>query len=154
MPSPIVRHRARAFIRQSGLCFYCDYPMWDGDAKPFIKRYKLSRRQALQLQCTAEHLHARVDRGGDCQLNIVAACRVRNARRHRMKVARDPNEHRMYVQRRVHRGKWHAQWIFDKPDLAAVCRQGAGRDGEASGSLSGPTDPVGAALRTSESLKS
>jgi hypothetical protein len=128
--------------------------MWDGDAKPFIERYKLSRRQALQLQCTAEHLRARVDGGADCQLNIVAACRVCNARRHHTKVARDPNEHRMYVQRRVHRGKWHAQWVFDNPALATVCRQSADRDDETSGGLSGSTDPVGAALRTSENLKS
>ncbi|WP_244208136.1 HNH endonuclease [Paraburkholderia hospita] len=101
--------------------------MWDGDAKPFIERYILSRRQALQLQCTAEHLRARVDGGTDRQQNIVAACRVCNARRHHTKVARDPNEHRMHVQRRVHRGKWHAQWVFDNPVLATLCRQIAGR---------------------------
>ncbi|MEX3815608.1 hypothetical protein AB3X96_36145 [Paraburkholderia sp. BR13439] len=60
MPSPIALHRARAFKRQSGLCFYCGYPMWDGSAEPFIERYNISRRQAPQLHCTGEHLRARV----------------------------------------------------------------------------------------------
>jgi len=42
MTSPIARYRARAFNRQSGLCFYCGCPMWDGRADAFIARYKLS----------------------------------------------------------------------------------------------------------------
>ncbi|MEX3853140.1 HNH endonuclease [Paraburkholderia sp. BR10923] len=83
--------------------------MWDGSAEPFIERYNISRRQAPQLHCTGEHLRARVDGGANCKRNIVAACRVCNARRHHRKVARDPNEHRMYVQRCVDRGKWHAK---------------------------------------------
>ncbi|WP_407670773.1 HNH endonuclease [Paraburkholderia franconis] len=99
--------------------------MWDGNAGPFIELYELSRRQALQLQCTAEHLHARADGGVDCQRNIVAACRVCNARRHHRKVARNPSEHRMHVQRCVNRGKWHANWVFDNPALATACQHSA-----------------------------
>ncbi|WP_374104148.1 HNH endonuclease [Burkholderia sp. LMG 13014] len=78
-----------------------------------MARYKLSRRQALQLQCTAEHLHARMDGGKDCQGNIVAACRICNARRHRRKAARDPREHRSYVRRCINRRKWHGKWVFE-----------------------------------------
>jgi len=113
MTSPIARYRASAFNRQSGLCFYCGCPMWDGRADAFIARYKLSSRQALQLQCTAEHLHARADGGKDCQRNIVAACRFCNARRHHRQAARDSAAHRMHVQRCMDRGKWHAKWAFD-----------------------------------------
>ncbi|MCU7376155.1 HNH endonuclease [Paucibacter sp. O1-1] len=47
----------------------------------------LSLRQSLLLRCTAEHLRARQDGGGDGQANIAAACAHCNALRHR---ARDP----------------------------------------------------------------
>ena len=58
------------------------------------------------------------------------------------------------VQRRVHRGKWHAQWVFGNPALASVRRQCAGLNGETACGLSSSTDPVGAALRTFDNLKS
>ncbi|WP_313761202.1 MULTISPECIES: HNH endonuclease [Caballeronia] len=125
MTSSIARYRARAFKRQSGLCFYCGCPMWDRCADPFIDRYRLSRRQALQLQCTAEHLHAQIDGGENCPQNIVAACRTCNARRHYRKAIRNSNEHRAHVQRCVSRGKWHAKWVFDYLALTTVCQQAA-----------------------------
>ncbi|WP_260178528.1 HNH endonuclease [Paraburkholderia tropica] len=96
--------------------------MWLGSPEPFIDRYNISRAQALQLQCTAEHLCARSDGGTDSQQNIVAACCFCNSGRHAKKVARDPDEHKRHIQRSMARGKWHGSWVFDNPALAIVCR--------------------------------
>lgn len=80
----------------------------------FAATFKLSSRQARHLQCTAEHLHARVDGGGNSPSNIVAACRLCNARRHRSKVARDAAHQKEYVERLMGRRRWHGRWVFEK----------------------------------------
>ncbi|WP_243737062.1 HNH endonuclease [Cupriavidus sp. L7L] len=80
----------------------------------FAATFHLSTRQARHLQCTAEHLHARVDGGSDSQSNIVAACQFCNARRHRRKAARDAAHHKGHVERLMARKQWHASWVFEK----------------------------------------
>lgn len=114
MPSPLARLRARAFHRQSGCCFYCRYPMWEDSPEAFATTHHLTLRQARRLQCTAEHLHARMDGGRDVEGNIVAACRACNACRHHRKVARDAAHHRQYVERLVGQGRWHPAWLIEK----------------------------------------
>ncbi|WP_306418353.1 HNH endonuclease [Cupriavidus taiwanensis] len=92
----------------------------------FLAEFGLSRKQALQLQWTAEHLHARVDDGRDSSRNIVAACHYCNALRHRRKPARDPINHKEHVQRLMRRRRWHAVWVFDNAKLVALikCKPG------------------------------
>ncbi len=114
MPSTLSSLRARAFRRQSGRCFYCHCPMWQQSKEAFAATFNLSSRQAQHLQCTAEHLHARVDGGGNSQSNIVAACRFCNARRHRGNAPRDAAHHKEYVERLMGRRRWHAPWVFEK----------------------------------------
>lgn len=80
----------------------------------FAATFHLSAQQARHLQCTAEHLHARVDGGDNAQSNIVAACRYCNAGRHHRKVARDAAHHKEYVERLMRCRRWHASWVFEK----------------------------------------
>ncbi|SPK70533.1 conserved hypothetical protein [Cupriavidus taiwanensis] len=88
----------------------------------FAATYHLSKRQAHTLQCTAEHLHARVDGGGDFESNIVTACRLCNARRHQRKDARDAINHKAHIARLMGRKRWHDPWVFEK-----VLHSGVGR---------------------------
>jgi len=114
MPSTLARRRSRAFQLQSGHCFYCCCPMWEQSMEVFAATFHLSTRQARHLRCTAEHLHARVDGGGDSQSNIVAACQFCNVQRHRRKAARDAARHKGHVDRLMARKRWHAAWVFEK----------------------------------------
>lgn len=88
------RARERAFKSQNGLCHYCGRPMAPSADWPH------------RLACTAEHLVAKSDGGGNGPENIVAAhafCnRVRHARKHPM----SQPEYLKHVQRRVAAGKW------------------------------------------------
>lgn len=114
MPLTLAQVRARAFRRQSGLCFYCHCPMWQQSMEAFAASFDISSRQARHLQCTAEHVVARVDGGDNSQSNIVAACRFCNARRHRRKAAKDAVHHKQHVVRLMGRRRWHAPWVFEK----------------------------------------
>ena len=60
----IARPRQLAYERQQGCCYYCGMPMWLRSAGELTSRFSLSDRQAELLRCTAEHLHARRDGGG------------------------------------------------------------------------------------------
>ena len=106
MPARLETSRLLAFRRQGGLCFYCNLPLWLDDPDAFRKRYPLSARQHELRRCTAEHLTARQDGGGDEPGNVVAACWVCNVRRHRCKEAVPPARHRSRVQQRLAAGKW------------------------------------------------
>ncbi len=114
MPSILAHLRTLAFQHQSGRCYYCCCPMWQQSPEAFVATFHLSKRQARNLQCTAEHLQARVDGGGDCEGNIVAACRLCNARRHQRKDARDAIHHKAHVARLMGRKRWHDPWVFEK----------------------------------------
>ena len=81
--------------------------MWEGEAATFARSHRLSERAARLLQCTAEHLLARKDGGGNGAGNIVAACMTCNRRRHQRKKDLPVDAYRALVQRRLHQGKWH-----------------------------------------------
>nr|WP_238553221.1 HNH endonuclease signature motif containing protein [Cupriavidus necator] len=80
----------------------------------FAASFDISSRQARHLQCTAEHVVARVDGGGDSQSNIVAACRYCNTKRHQRKAARDAVHYKQHVERLMGQRRWHAAWVFEK----------------------------------------
>ncbi|MER9948775.1 HNH endonuclease [Mesorhizobium sp. M0047] len=93
--------------KQNWLCFYCDFPMWDGDSAAFSERYHLSIGLLDRFLCTAEHLTPRMDGGEDAQENVVAACKFCNQTRHRMRSVLSPAAYRRYVRRRIAARKWH-----------------------------------------------
>jgi hypothetical protein len=82
-------YRRKAFLEQSGRCFYCSAEMWLTHPERFASRHGLSEREAWRFKCTAEHLVARCDGGSDSQTNIVAACRFCNATRHQIRCAQN-----------------------------------------------------------------
>lgn len=100
--------RSAAFQRQNGRCFYCNCPMWQHSPEQFAADHRLTIRQAMSYQCTAEHLRARQDGGRDAPDNIAAACRFCNSGRHKRKVPPPPEKFQRYVQHRMARGAWHA----------------------------------------------
>lgn len=101
MPN-LARLRTLSFHAQSGRCYYCGLPMW----LTCPSELGLRPRSAAPYQCTAEHLQARQDGGRDVAGNIVAACRLCNARRHKRKSAPPPEEYKALVQKRLAKGKW------------------------------------------------
>ncbi|WP_255357719.1 HNH endonuclease [Rhodanobacter sp. Root627] len=80
--------------------------MWSNNVVSFAAKYGLSRRQALQLQCTAEHLIPRSMGGTASSVNIVAACAFCNHKRHARLTAPEPEAYKQFVQQRVRRGRW------------------------------------------------
>lgn len=117
MSKSIVRFRAAAFAQQRGRCFYCDCPMWESNVEQFSYHHRMSLAQARHFRCTAEHLKARRDGGACSRLNIVAACRTCNLRRHARKVSLAPEAYRRLVLSRLRQGRWHVR---------AICRLTAG----------------------------
>jgi 5-methylcytosine-specific restriction endonuclease McrA len=99
--------RYRAVCAQNYRCFYCSLPVWCGEPDAFAERHHLSRRAARPLQCTAEHLVARKDGGGNGACNIVAACMWCNRRRHARRKELSLHDYQALVKRRVAAGKWH-----------------------------------------------
>ena len=99
--------RSKAYLQQRRRCFYCHFSMWDSDPKRFCATYRLSIGAAMRYQCTAEHLIARQDGGGNDSANIVAACRFCNQTRHRKRVPPAPRDYRALVRKRVGKGRWH-----------------------------------------------
>lgn len=119
MSKSVSRLRTTAFVRQNGLCFYCNLPMWLNDPTAFIAQFGYTMAQARIFQCTAEHLLPRSAGGQNCMSNIVAACLYCNTRRHRRRShARTPEGHRSHVQNRMRVRRWHgflnpaAQGVF------------------------------------------
>lgn len=100
--------RSKAFMAQSERCYYCGYQMWQSSPGSFAKRLGLSIRQALQLRCTAEHLHAKCDGGSDTKANIAAACWLCNSRRHRRKSPPSPEAYKAFISKRLEAGGWHS----------------------------------------------
>jgi hypothetical protein len=98
--------RARAASRQKHCCYYCGLPMWDEHPEAFMARYDLTRRQAAQLRCTAEHLVPRCQGGFDTARNIVAACAYCNRKRHARRCPSTPAAYRAFVRQRMQGGRW------------------------------------------------
>jgi len=122
MPTLLARSRSAAFSRQSGRCYYCDLPMWLDHSDGFLSRYQLTPAQARQRRCTAEHLQARQDGGGNGAANIVAACQKCNQARHRSKKALDPDRHRQRVRARVKQGCWHPPEVVEAVGASRAAR--------------------------------
>lgn len=114
MQNNLKRNRALASHRQSGLCCYCKDPMCIQDPLEFARRYGLSSRQALQRQCTAEHLVAKCDGGTNCAVNISSACHYCNQRRHRCSRPMDSLRFAEIVRRRMQNGRWHSASLLDR----------------------------------------
>lgn len=109
-----VHARNRAFHLQQGCCYYCCLPMWLEDIDAYRQRYGVTRRQALAFRCTAEHLVARADGGTDPLDNVVAACTLRNRRRHGRPVPLDARSYLLHVRRRLARRRWHSSTVVER----------------------------------------
>lgn len=108
-PKKLQKLRHQAFVRQSCRCFYCTLPIWEGDPNEFTAQHGISLRKAKHLQCTAEHLMAQKDGGGDTALNIVAACLWCNRMRHlkRQDKAPSPEKYKNRVSQLICKRQWH-----------------------------------------------
>ncbi len=113
MTSRIARHRARAYVDQRALCYYCQCNMCVGDPEEFARSYGISDRLARQVRCTAEHLTARRDGGTDNRSNIAAVCWHCNRLRHACKTPMPADRYRDYVRKRICRGAWHDRLILE-----------------------------------------
>jgi len=107
MATLLVRSRNKAYIQQSGLCIYCDVPMWLNDPGSYALLHGMTLAQARHFKCTAEHLKAREDGGTDHAHNIAAACLYCNSRRHRVKSPLDPISYKALIARKLSIGKWN-----------------------------------------------
>jgi hypothetical protein len=132
MPTSIAKHRRAAFARQNGRCHYCDFPMWLEDPSELSVTIALADRDAARLQCTAEHLVARQDGGGDGADNIVAACRFCNAARHPLSSPPAPAKYRHCVLRQLDAGGWHSKRLRRR--LAEFGLRSMGANGRCQGS--------------------
>lgn len=92
MPNPLKRFRASAFYRQHGRCIYCNKSIWLSDVAHFAAEQNLTTRQARHRQCTAEHLCAIKNGGGNIADNIAAACLFCNLRRHKRRSELTPKQ--------------------------------------------------------------
>lgn len=99
--------RLKAFRNQFGRCYYCERPIWINGKEGFAIKYSIPLSMVEKYKCTAEHLVARCDGGGDNQSNIVAACFFCNNSRHHGKCAPSPSKYKELVQRWLNEGKWH-----------------------------------------------
>ena len=112
--------RRRKMIAQGGRCYYCGLQMWDDAVASHSPSSDTIRPAPKVLRCTAEHLLARSDGGGDTSENIVAACLYCNTQRHRRKRPLSPDKHRIHVRARMKAGRWLAALssgsLFRYPD--------------------------------------
>lgn len=99
--------RSAAYLKQSGLCFYCRQPMWLAEPEEFARTHQLSIRQARAFRCTAEHLSPRSRGGATSRSNVAAACLCCNQRRG---ASEDLSAFLGRVQRRCRAGKWHSKF--------------------------------------------
>lgn len=102
----IQRLRTLAFNAQRGLCCYCGLPMWQASPDE-LKPFGLRASTAGPFRCTAEHRVAQQDGGKNVAGNIAAACWLCNTRRHKRKSPPPPEAYRVFVARRMAKGKWH-----------------------------------------------
>lgn len=111
------KYRAHAFNLQHCRCYYCSLPMWLRDPAELCSQFKLKPRIVQYLQCSAEHLTAQMDGGGESPENIVAACLWCNSRRHRGRPTNAPSsdKYKAWVTRHVGKGNWH-------PAIASLAR--------------------------------
>jgi 5-methylcytosine-specific restriction endonuclease McrA len=106
MPNSLVSSRHVAFLRQGERCYYCNCPMWEASPGVFAVCWRVTLRQAVWLQCTAEHVVPKSVGGNAGRANIVAACRYCNQGRHKAKLPLDAPTLRTRVRRLVAKGRW------------------------------------------------
>ena len=106
MPNSLSRIRQRAAEHQKYRCYYCCLPVWCNTPDLFILTYGITKAQALQLQCTAEHLVPKNNGGTNSRSNIVAACWYCNHKRHARLQPLNPSAYKHYVQQRISKGRW------------------------------------------------
>ena len=80
MSSKYASARKSAFSTQHGSCYYCGRSMWQSKPKKFANKHGISDKEARDLKCTAEHLVARCDGGGNSKSNIVVTKNVTRER--------------------------------------------------------------------------
>ncbi len=119
MPTTLLKSRIKAFNPQQGRCIYCELPMWLDDPRVFAKIYKITTKQAKLFQFTAEHLKAKQDGGKDHESNIVAACHYCNQKLHKCKSPKDPISYKLYVARRLEKGKWNSCMLYKHSKLSS-----------------------------------
>ncbi|RUW44826.1 hypothetical protein EOA36_30035 [Mesorhizobium sp. M8A.F.Ca.ET.021.01.1.1] len=93
--------------KQNWRCFYCGFPMWNGDPSRPSDARQLSVRLLSRFLCTAEHLSPKMDGGKDRPENLVAACKFCNQTRHRMRNVLSPAAYQQHVRKRILARKWH-----------------------------------------------
>jgi HNH endonuclease len=127
MASRVARVRASRMQAQAGCCYYCAQPMWTDSDEAFRGQFNMTTRRAALFQCTAEHLRPRCEGGATSAANIVAACRFCNMTRHRARKPKQPAAFRVFVQRRLAKGRWQRVHGADlpppgrgKPSTAAI----------------------------------
>jgi len=103
----LIKHRFNSFQRQKGRCHYCNAPMWLRNPESFAYKHKLNDGDIKRFQCTAEHLIARQDGGGDTSENIVAACLICNQTRHVWPKPLSAQAYANYVKGQIRNAKWH-----------------------------------------------
>ncbi len=96
--------RNRACIHQGWLCYYCGLTMLTSRSDRAEKMPGLS--------CSAEHLVARCNDGGNQASNIVAAHVVCNQRRHKRGRDLAPEAYQAMVRSRIAKGRWHPEAVF------------------------------------------
>ncbi|MBY6073418.1 HNH endonuclease [Marinobacter salsuginis] len=81
--------------------------MWNSDLQAFAIQHSLSLKKARNFQCTGEHLLAHSEGGSASSMNIVAACKFCNSKRHARKTAPEPRAFADLVQKRLEKGAWN-----------------------------------------------
>lgn len=140
--------RKAAFQSQHGRCYYCRFPMWEGDRTEFCRLRGVPPAVAAHAQSTAEHLIAQQDGGLDVADNIVAACAWCNRMRHEGRGGCAPSaaDYMRVVRERVTAGVWHplARYLASVGRLNVPCATGgATRKSVSSTSTTTKADPSG-----------
>ncbi|PAU65019.1 hypothetical protein BZL41_08205 [Pseudomonas sp. PIC25] len=117
MPRLLTISRLSAYLRQNGRCFYCGASMWLESPEAFAREHGIPIERTGRFRCTAEHLKARSEGGGDDPDNIVAACTFCNHNRHGRKRPMRPEPYKRFVTARLRRRRWHQEWVFERPVL-------------------------------------
>lgn len=111
----IQKNRLRSATKQNNRCFYCGLPMWhSANQSKFSQIYNLSDMHTWWLQCTAEHLIAKSDGGGNERSNIAAACRYCNEKRHQYRNPPTSKEYKKLVTGRIAKGKWFPESLLSR----------------------------------------
>jgi 5-methylcytosine-specific restriction endonuclease McrA len=110
---PLKIPRTQAFIKQKGLCYYCQFPMWNKDPSEVLKKYNVSMKNLAHFKCTGEHLIAHSEGGSAKQSNIVAACWYCNSKRHQRKKQPNDIQFQKFVQYRIKLSRWNSGLITE-----------------------------------------